>query len=465
MKRMLEIVLVLTMLLTLAGCGASAVESGSQSVPAESVKAETESQLADNSSERLPKFSRTAQIEETVLLDEDNVRVIATELTYESYAAELEVTIENNSDRDLSFISGSIGYSCNSVNGIMVEDGYLNCDVAAGKKAMDTIMLDYETMQLYGISEIAEIELGIYTTDDDFNDTYYTPRKITTSADAGDEFDPLRYQQRITSEAAQNTFAYEVEFFAANRLYERDGVAVLSEALLRNKDGEYLLLVEVENQSEDLRVVSTGNITVNNLILEGSRWSNNMIAPGKRGIITVDLSSVAEERYWQLYGIEHISTIGIDLQQSDSEWNELTEDETAVIHIDDKNEIDPAGEEIYNQNGARIVKKALLAPGSKYDTDYRIMLLAENTGEDVLDLSIAYDTLSVNGFMVDYFGSSWELQPGQFAMMEIKLYGDDLEEISVTSVDQITQVEFELEIEQNGSDAGSSTITMDLEQE
>ena len=93
------------------------------------------------------------------------------------------------------------------------------------------------------------------------------------------------------------------------------------------------------------------------------------------------------------------------------------------------------------------------------------MLLAENTGEDVLDLSIAYDTLSVNGFMVDYFGSSWELQPGQFAMMEIKLYGDDLEEINVTSVDQITQVEFELEIEQNGSDAGSSTIIMDLEQE
>ena len=455
MKRMLEIVLVLTMLLTLAGCGgASAVESGPQSVPAESVKAETESQLSDNSSERLPEFSRTAQIEETVLLDEDNVRVIATELTYESYAAELEVTIENNSDRDLSFISGSIGYSCNSVNGIMVEDGYLNCDVAAGKKAMDTIMLDYETMQLYGISEIAEIELGIYTTDDDFNDTYYTPRKVTTSADAGDEFDPLRYQQRITSEAAQNTFDYEVEFFAANRLYERDGVAVLSEALLRNKDGEYLLLVEVENQSEDLRVVSAGNITV-----------NNMIAPGKRGIITVDLSSVAEERYWQLYGIEHISTIGIDLQQSDSEWDELTEYETVAIHIDDKSEIDPAGEEIYNQNGARIVKKAVLAPGSKYDTDYRIMLLAENTGEDVLDLSIAYDTLSVNGFMVDYFGSSWELQPGQFAMMEIKLYGDDLEEINVTSVDQITQVEFELEIEQNGSDAGSSTIIMDLEQE
>lgn len=30
--------------------------------------------------------------------------------------------------------SGSLGYSCNSVNGYMVNDGYLNCDVANGKK-------------------------------------------------------------------------------------------------------------------------------------------------------------------------------------------------------------------------------------------------------------------------------------------------------------------------------------------
>ena len=50
----------------------------------------------------------------------------ATELSYTDYSAELNLLIENNSDKNLSFISGSMGYSCNAVNGYMVNDGYLN---------------------------------------------------------------------------------------------------------------------------------------------------------------------------------------------------------------------------------------------------------------------------------------------------------------------------------------------------
>ena len=111
----------------------------------ENVSPEKDSTVAASTRE----FSRKATIEETVLVDENNVKITATELTYGNYAFELALVIENNSDKDLSFIANSVGYSCNSVNGYMISDGYLNCDVAAGKKANDRIMIDYDTCLLY----------------------------------------------------------------------------------------------------------------------------------------------------------------------------------------------------------------------------------------------------------------------------------------------------------------------------
>lgn len=72
--------------------------------------------------EKLGTFSKSAALAETIMVDESGVKITATRLSYNNYAVELELTIENNSGKDLSFISGSMGYSCNSVNGYMVAD-------------------------------------------------------------------------------------------------------------------------------------------------------------------------------------------------------------------------------------------------------------------------------------------------------------------------------------------------------
>lgn len=59
-------------------------------------------------------FSCEGIIEETVMVDESDIKITATDLCYTDYAVQLNLTIENNSDKDLSFVSGSIGYSCNT---------------------------------------------------------------------------------------------------------------------------------------------------------------------------------------------------------------------------------------------------------------------------------------------------------------------------------------------------------------
>ncbi len=360
-------------------------------------------------------------------------------------------------------INQYMGYSCNSVNGMMVADGYLNCDVAAGKKAMDMISLSYDALQLYGIQEIADIEIGFYTTDDDYNYTYFTPRQVTTSVYENYDYGRLSYQDTITGVAAQNTFGYDIPFFATDKLYEQDGIVMASQALIKNTDGELSLLVELVNQTEDLRIVSVSDIFINKLLVEGPRWSSDTIAPGKRAVLDIELSSVLDERYWELYGIEDIGNIGFALQQSDIEWNELTEQEPIVVSINEAGTIDMSGEELYNQNGVRIVTKTVLGPASEYDSYFNVLLLAENTGSDAVKLEIPFNVLSINGFMVDYYGKTWELQVGQCALMEIQLFDSDLEEIKVVKADEITQVEFTLELKQGKTLIDSPTIVFETE--
>ena len=73
--------------------------------------------------ETLGLFNVDATLEETVMVDEGGVKITATGLTYTDYSVDLDLTIENNSGKTLSFVSGSLGYSCNSINGYMVNDG------------------------------------------------------------------------------------------------------------------------------------------------------------------------------------------------------------------------------------------------------------------------------------------------------------------------------------------------------
>lgn len=79
-------------------------------------------------------LSTNAKIEETVLVDESGIKIIANALNYTQYSVDVDLTIENNTEKDLSFCCGTMGYSCNSVNGYMTNDGYMNTKVGAGKK-------------------------------------------------------------------------------------------------------------------------------------------------------------------------------------------------------------------------------------------------------------------------------------------------------------------------------------------
>ena len=107
---------------------------------------------------------------------------------------------------------------------------------------------------------------------------------------------------------------------------------------------------------------------------------------------------------------------------------------------------DTTGEEVYRNNGLRIVAKTILEDSSEYSSDMYVLMLAENTSGRTLTIDDTYDSLSVNGYMTDYSFYSAELADGESAALEIRLQESSLEENQIASVSDISEIEVGFEI-------------------
>lgn len=457
MKKVIALLLASVILLTMTACGGS----GESTAPSEngSVMQNTAapSQGADNIPETSPAqstegigiFNSGASITETVMYEENGVKITATGLDYSDYSVELKLTIENNSVKDLSIISGSAGYSCNSINGCMIDGGYLNCGVAAGKKANDSIEFSYDSLMLYGINEIADMEIGFDISDAEYNHTYSGPKQITTTAYDGYDYSKNHYQDTITSAAAMNTYGYEMVHFSREPLYDVNGIKLLSSGMMTNRNGDPVLLLELENTTSNMVNLSTTDITINGLVVCSSTWSNDSINAGKRCVVGVNLSSVFDAEYWEVYGIDEIRSIKLSLIQRDEDGTALTDAAAIEVIIPGTTGgYSTEGTEVYSSNGLRIVAKTILEDPSEYSGDMYVLLLTENNSGATVTIQDVYDSLSVNGYMTDYSYYSKEIANGESAVLEIKLWGSDLEDNNIAAVSDIAEVEISFEIKE-----------------
>lgn len=468
MRKIISLLLVLLLVLSLVACG-NTNESNSTDTPTSTPTADSETSGNETPTDdeshidfEPHEFKKTATIEETVLVDESGVKITAKELTYGNYAAELTLVIENNSDKDLSFIANSIGYSCNSINGYMVPEGYLSCDVAAGKKANDTISIGYDTLMLYGIYEIADIEIGFDISDDDYNHTYTGPRTIQTTAAENYDYDTPCYRESIASKESQAEYDYSVPYFSADAVYEESGLVIASQAVMENKDGESILLLEVVNTTDEIVGVSTTNIDINGLHVCDSTWSYDSINPGKTAIVDIDLSSVLEPEYWEIYGIAEVGNVALKISFKDGDSNEVANPAHISIDIPGaESTFSMEGTEIYNDNGIRIVSKGVFADPSEYSDDLHILLVAENTSGKTLALHDVYDSLSINDYMATYSFYTTTMEDGSYVMIDILLWGYGLDDINISEPSEVKTVEFSLSIkDQNYKEVDEVTVAL-----
>ena len=330
--RMIMLGVAITLMVAMAGCGK------------ENKKAEIGTEIADTgagwddaSEETVEEFAKDATIEETVLYDENDVKITATDLNYGNYSANLEVTIENNSDEKLSFVSESVSCAQNAINGFMISDGYVNCDVESKGSTTEEMSFDYNTLMLYGITEIADIQIGFSMTDDDFNSTDTGVLQLKTSAadsydyEAGSE----RYHKAITNKILLQNYDLKVPYFADDELYSSNGIRLVSEVFAVNSSDERSLLLEVRNETDKTVYVQTSNIKANDIEIYDSDWSYDTITAGNTAIVNIGLDDILDAEEWTENGIDTIESISMTIGVENSDGMLITEKKEITIPLKD----------------------------------------------------------------------------------------------------------------------------------
>ena len=213
-----------------------------------------------------------ATVEDAVLFDEDGITITAKGLEQGSRSTDLKLVIENNTDTTFTVQCRNV-----SVNGYMV-DALMSTEVAAGKKAIDTMMLYTSSLETCGIETIADIELSFHVFASDGWDTIVdTPQiQIQTSA-----YDGYVYEFDDTGEV----------------LFEGEGITIVLKGL--DEEASFMgpgVVFYIQNDSEHDITVQVRNESVNGFMVPGSMSCD--IMAGKRAIDDVTFySSKLEESY------------------------------------------------------------------------------------------------------------------------------------------------------------------------
>lgn len=243
-------------------------------------------------------------IQETVLLDQNGIRVTATGLSESEWVGpEINVLIENNTDQSVTLQTQDV-----SINGIMYSPVFF-CDVAAGKKSNETISFYQSDLDSYGITSIQAIELKVEAMDSSSWETLAVGDVITLYTDA-----PQTTQQVDKS---------------GTPALKQEGLEIVVRGV--NTDDELWgpeIMLYLSNQTGSDIVVQLDDFSINGYMI--SPILSCDIVDGKiaYGTIYLDADELKKN------GIDQIDTIECTFVISDSNtWDTIFESDPVTIQI------------------------------------------------------------------------------------------------------------------------------------
>lgn len=278
-------------MLLLAGCSSSEADAASVT------SAETSYAGASEAEQE----TQDVTLAETVLFDQDGIRITATGLSTDSlFGPELNLLVENDSAQNIV-----VQPNYCMVNGYMM-DGLLSADVAAGKKANDTLDFLSNALARCGIETIIDIELDLVVSDGDSWQTLY-------------ETGPVILQ---TSAAGQYTQTYDD---SGEEIYNQNGIRVVAKSVNDDLFGMGIKFY-LENNTDKAVIVNADNVSVNGYMMTDLFYSD--LAPRSHAVDTLTLlGSELEDNH-----IDTITDAELSLQITDADYYQ-TIDSTAPITL------------------------------------------------------------------------------------------------------------------------------------
>ena len=457
MKKLLSLITIITLLcsvLVFSGCG-------KETTTADNSKTDTDKSGSIVKDTSLPVFKTDTTITETVIYDKEGVKITANSIEFMNEQLCVNFTFENGSSKTLRFVSGSVGYSCNSVNKCMIEDGYINCEVTAGAKAVEEMNIDIIELQMFGITEVAEIEVGFEISDDDYNDTYTGPLSIKTSA-TGYDSSEISFVNSIQNKELQDEYKYSVEYIGEEKLFDNASVSVNTECLATNSDEERLLFLELNNASDSQLYFVSQKISVNGIKIYEGNWSAVTLNAGSKAIETISIDDIVDKEILEKYGIKDINSITVYGSVEDFKDNTLVKPTEINIAVTSKeSKADISGAEVYNSNDIKIISKGFYMSDDDYEDEIHLLLLVQNSSANEIAIESEYNTLTLNTVMVDNTTERCKLAPSSFAVLDLEIQSYDYEDAGITGVSDITTATLTLNIEtSNGKKIDSPKITV-----
>lgn len=246
---------------SLLGCGQTTGEtknivgSGTQNADQTSV---------DDGSKNENPASATESINEQVLVDQDGIKITATEyVTDNIWGDGIKLLIENNTSSDYT-----IGCDALIVNDYMITDLF-GADVAAGKKSNEVMYLSSTELKAAGIDTVGQIEMYFHAYDSNWDNLFKNV-----------------YSKLETSEFANMDTTPNDE---GQELYNANGVRIVGKTVDENSFWGTAILLYIENTSGQNVGINVDNMSINGYMM--TPLFSTTVYDGKKSIDDITIMS------------------------------------------------------------------------------------------------------------------------------------------------------------------------------
>ena len=241
---------------------------------------------------------------ETEVYNKDGIVVTATKIEDDLFGPTITFSISNDSTKNVIVTTRSL-----SANGYMMAASGLYSDVAAGKKAKESLILMSSELDQAGIDTVADIEFYINVSDSDSYMDIDTSDLIKLSTSASD------------------SFVQEIDD-SGDVVYDSNNVRVVCQGLKQDLIWDGTVVFFMENNGTQPVTIYAENVSVNGYMVDVSLYSD--LRPATRSISGMYILDLTDLEIESIEGIESIE-FTLRIVNADN-WNEI--DTTAPIVLE-----------------------------------------------------------------------------------------------------------------------------------
>lgn len=246
---------------TLFGCSSDTGQKKSIAAPGSAPEA---GGGAESSGAGADQASADESINEQVLVDQDGIKITATEYVTDSIWGDgIKLLVENNSDKDYT-----IGCDALIVNDYMITDLF-SADVAAGKKSNEVMYLSSTELKAAGIDTVGQIEMYFHAYDSNWDNLFKNV-----------------YSKLETSEFANMDTTPNDE---GQELYNANGVRIVGKTVDENSFWGTAILLYIENTSGQNVGINVDNMSINGYMM--TPLFSTTVYDGKKSIDDITIMS------------------------------------------------------------------------------------------------------------------------------------------------------------------------------